>query len=52
LLAWGESDKTGVMGRIVPNHSAFWKQNRFENAFELLCWASTSGELCDKVSAL
>jgi hypothetical protein len=29
-LAGEESDKSGVMGRIVPNHSAFRKRNRFD----------------------
>ena len=24
-----ESDKCGIMGKIVPNHSAFRKRNRF-----------------------
>jgi hypothetical protein len=27
LIAWGESNKGGVMARIVPNHSAFRKRN-------------------------
>jgi hypothetical protein len=27
LLGWEESDKGGIMARIVPNHSAFKKQN-------------------------
>ncbi|PYJ68063.1 MAG: hypothetical protein DME76_13520 [Verrucomicrobia bacterium] len=27
MLAWGESEKSGVMVRIVPNRSAFWKRN-------------------------
>jgi hypothetical protein len=26
-LTWEESDKSGVMGRTVPNHSAFRKRN-------------------------
>jgi hypothetical protein len=28
LLAWGESDKSGVIGKIVPNCSALRKRNR------------------------
>jgi hypothetical protein len=27
-LAWEEPDKSGVIRRIVPNHSAFGKRNR------------------------
>jgi hypothetical protein len=29
----GESDKSGIMGRIVPNYSAFEKRNDFRVAF-------------------
>jgi hypothetical protein len=38
--------------KAVPNYRHFRKAESFRGRFELLCLASTSGELCDKVSAL
>jgi hypothetical protein len=35
LLAWGESDKSGVIGKIVPNCSAFRKRNRLGCRFRV-----------------